>query len=76
MSSWSGVIDRLRQQGYAVIAPADPLRGVTADSAPVQYHYPAGHDVETSVEFAINPAPASLPPVQTRVASGPWKTAS
>jgi pimeloyl-ACP methyl ester carboxylesterase len=32
-SSWSGVIERLHQQGYTVIAPANPLRGVTADSA-------------------------------------------
>ncbi len=32
-SSWSGVIERLQQQGYAVVAPANPLRGVAADSA-------------------------------------------
>ena len=32
-SSWNGVIGRLQQQGYAVMAPANPLRGVTADSA-------------------------------------------
>jgi len=32
-SSWNGVIQRLQQQGYTVIAPANPLRGVTADSA-------------------------------------------
>ncbi len=32
-SSWNGVIDRLQRQGYTVIAPANPLRGVTADSA-------------------------------------------
>ena len=34
-SSWNGVIERLQQQGYTVIAPANPLRGVTADAA---YH--------------------------------------
>jgi pimeloyl-ACP methyl ester carboxylesterase len=122
-SSWNGVIERLQQHGYTVIAPANPLRGVTADSAytasllnqidgpvllaghsyggavitnaatsapnvtglvfvaafapdegerlgdvasesrdsilntaQVQYHYPAGPDGETAVEFAINPA--------------------
>jgi pimeloyl-ACP methyl ester carboxylesterase len=121
-SSWNGVIGRLQQQGYTVIAPANPLRGVAADSAYtasllsqidgpvllaghsyggavitnaatsapnvvglvfvaafapdegenlgdvengskdsvlntalVQYHYPAGREGETSVEFAINP---------------------
>jgi pimeloyl-ACP methyl ester carboxylesterase len=121
--SSNGVIERLQQQGYTVIAPANPLRGVTADSAYtasllsqidgpvllvghsyggaiitnaatstpnvaglvyvaafapdegenlgdvengskdsllnaalVQYAYPAGHDGQTSVEFAINPA--------------------
>ena len=32
-SSWTGVIERLQQQGYTVIAPANPLRGVIADSA-------------------------------------------
>ena len=32
-SSWNGVIDRLQKQGYTVTAPANPLRGVTADSA-------------------------------------------
>jgi alpha-beta hydrolase superfamily lysophospholipase len=26
-SSWNGVIERLLQQGYTVIAPANPLRG-------------------------------------------------
>jgi pimeloyl-ACP methyl ester carboxylesterase len=122
-SSWNGVIQRLEQQGYTVIAPANPLRGVTADSAYiasllsqidglvllvghsyggavitnaaasapnvvglvyvaafapdegenlgdvesgstdsilnsalVQYTFPTGHDGDTSVEFAINPA--------------------
>jgi pimeloyl-ACP methyl ester carboxylesterase len=32
-SSWNGVIERLQQQGYTVIAPANPLRGVAVDSA-------------------------------------------
>jgi pimeloyl-ACP methyl ester carboxylesterase len=32
-SGWNGVIERLQQQGYTVIAPANPLRGVAADSA-------------------------------------------
>jgi pimeloyl-ACP methyl ester carboxylesterase len=32
-SSWRGVIERLQQQGYTVIAPANPLRGVMFDSA-------------------------------------------
>jgi pimeloyl-ACP methyl ester carboxylesterase len=32
-SSWNGVIERLQSHGYTVIAPANPLRGVTADSA-------------------------------------------
>jgi pimeloyl-ACP methyl ester carboxylesterase len=32
-SSWNKVIERLQQQGYTVIAPANPLRGVAADSA-------------------------------------------
>jgi pimeloyl-ACP methyl ester carboxylesterase len=32
-SSWNGVIQRLQHQGYSVIAPANPLRGLAADSA-------------------------------------------
>jgi pimeloyl-ACP methyl ester carboxylesterase len=32
-SGWRDVIDRLERQGYPVIAPANPLRGVTADAA-------------------------------------------
>ena len=32
-SSWNGVIERLQRQGYIVVAPANPLRGVAADSA-------------------------------------------
>ena len=32
-SSWSGVIERLQAQEVAVVAPANPLRGITADSA-------------------------------------------
>jgi pimeloyl-ACP methyl ester carboxylesterase len=32
-SSWNGVAELLQQEGYRVIAPANPLRGITADSA-------------------------------------------
>jgi pimeloyl-ACP methyl ester carboxylesterase len=32
-SSWSGVIELLQQQRYVVVAPANPLRGLAADSA-------------------------------------------
>ena len=32
-SSWSGVVELLQRQGYTVVAPANPLRGVKADSA-------------------------------------------
>ena len=32
-SSWSGVIARLQAAGVAVVAPANPLRGIVADSA-------------------------------------------
>ena len=32
-SSWSGVITRLQAAGVSVIAPANPLRGIVADSA-------------------------------------------
>ena len=32
-SSWNGVTERLQRQGYTVIAPANPLRGVTAVAA-------------------------------------------
>jgi pimeloyl-ACP methyl ester carboxylesterase len=32
-SSWNAVIERLQQQGWTVVAAANPLRGVAADSA-------------------------------------------
>ena len=32
-SGWNGVIDRLHRQGYPVLAPANPLRGVASDAA-------------------------------------------
>jgi len=32
-SSWSGVIDRLQAAGVQVVAPPNPLRGLSADSA-------------------------------------------
>jgi pimeloyl-ACP methyl ester carboxylesterase len=31
-SSWNGVIKRLRHDGYPVVAPANPLRGLAGDS--------------------------------------------
>jgi pimeloyl-ACP methyl ester carboxylesterase len=34
-SSWDGVIDRLRQAGYPLVAAADPLEGLDQDSASV-----------------------------------------
>lgn len=35
-SSWMGVIERLEQQGYMVVAPPNPLRGLTADSSYIE----------------------------------------
>ncbi|HEY6758130.1 MAG TPA: alpha/beta hydrolase [Baekduia sp.] len=32
-SSWNGVTERLQHDGYPVVAPANPLRGVASDSA-------------------------------------------
>jgi pimeloyl-ACP methyl ester carboxylesterase len=32
-SSWSGVIQRLQEKGYKVVAPPNPLRGPAADAA-------------------------------------------
>ena len=32
-SSWTGVIERLQAQGVPVVAPANPLRGISDDSA-------------------------------------------
>ena len=32
-SSWNGVIERLQRQGHRVVAPANPLRGLSSDSA-------------------------------------------
>jgi pimeloyl-ACP methyl ester carboxylesterase len=32
-SGWNGVTERLQDQGYKVLAPANPLRGVSSDAA-------------------------------------------
>jgi len=32
-SGWNGVTERLQDRGYTVLAPANPLRGVSADAA-------------------------------------------
>ena len=32
-SSWNGVIERLQAKGLQVTAPANPLRGISIDSA-------------------------------------------
>ena len=32
-SSWNGVIERLQAEGVRVTAPANPLRGISIDSA-------------------------------------------
>src|SRR4051812_8098839 len=32
-SSWNGVVERLQRQGCTVVAPANPLRGIAADTA-------------------------------------------
>jgi hypothetical protein len=32
-SSWNGVVERLRKEGHTVVAPANPLRGLAADTA-------------------------------------------
>ncbi len=32
-SGWNGVTERLQDKGYKVLAPANPLRGVSADAA-------------------------------------------
>lgn len=34
-SSWSGVITRLKRDGFEVVAAANPLRGVASDTASV-----------------------------------------
>ena len=32
-SGWNGVVERLQAAGVQVIAPANPLRGISVDSA-------------------------------------------
>jgi pimeloyl-ACP methyl ester carboxylesterase len=32
-SSWTGVVERLQKEGQKVVAPANPLRGLAADTA-------------------------------------------
>jgi len=32
-SSWKEVVERLQKEGHTVVVPADPLRGLGADTA-------------------------------------------
>jgi pimeloyl-ACP methyl ester carboxylesterase len=40
-SSWNGVTKRLQPEGYTVMAPSNPLRGMTSDSAYIAVSSPA-----------------------------------
>jgi pimeloyl-ACP methyl ester carboxylesterase len=35
-SSWNGVVERLQADGHTLVAPANPLRGIAADTAYLQ----------------------------------------
>jgi pimeloyl-ACP methyl ester carboxylesterase len=71
-STWNGVIDRLQRDGYPVIAPANPLRGIIPDAdyvASVVKTIPgpvvlAGHSYGGAV---IGQAAAGLPNVKSLV---------
>src|SRR4051812_10348455 len=71
-STWNGVIDRLQRDGYPVIAPANPLRGISSDAtylASVVKTIPgpvvlAGHSYGGAV---IGQAAAGLPNVKSLV---------
>jgi pimeloyl-ACP methyl ester carboxylesterase len=40
-SSWNGVIERLQREGYPVLAPANPLRGLPTDAPTSPASWPA-----------------------------------
>jgi pimeloyl-ACP methyl ester carboxylesterase len=72
-SSWNGVIGRLQQQGYTVIATANPLRGLAADSAYTasllnQIDGPTARRTRTPAPTPAN-SPASTSTVSSRAAS-------
>ena len=72
-SSWNGVIERLQQQGYTVIATANPLRGLAADSAYTasllnQIDGPTARRTRTPAPTPAN-SPASTSTVSSRAAS-------
>ena len=52
-ASFDGVIDRLQEAGHAVIAAANPLRGLAADAEP------------SATSFAPSRDPLSSPPTPT-----------
>jgi pimeloyl-ACP methyl ester carboxylesterase len=73
-SSWNGVIERLQQQGYTVVAPANPLRGVVADSAYIASEaFAADLPAERTALMAATQRPAAAAAFSD--ASGPpaWK---
>jgi pimeloyl-ACP methyl ester carboxylesterase len=45
-SGWSGIIRELRARGYRVLAPANPLRGISSDAAAI-------HSVAAAIEGSV-----------------------
>lgn len=69
----SGVITRLQDRGYTVIAPANPLRGVATDSA---YSKGSGHDHRADHPSSATPTAVKWSPTpqpETRM-SRRWST--
>jgi hypothetical protein len=72
-SGWAGVITRLEERGYTVLAPANPLRGVPADSAYIASVLATTADPSSwsGTPTAARPSPTPPPATPT---SRPWST--
>ena len=53
-SSWSGVIRRLQAKGVQVTAPANPLRGLSTDSAYIAGVLEEQHHITSRLPAASN----------------------
>ena len=72
-SSWNGVIGRLQQRGYTVIALANPLRGLAADSA---YTASLLNQIDGPILLVGHPTPARSSPTPRPAprTSSAWST--
>src|SRR5215207_3866498 len=73
-SSWNGVIERLQAEGVQVTAPANPLRGISIDSAYINSLLNQGPGPVLAVGHSYGGAVITNVPPPTPTTSSSWST--